>query len=146
MKRIHIFSIAVLVTTLFFSGLNAYGHSPCSSENEAVNTARNEYDRAKENVKAIQARITAIYIKNAKGQGSDTDGADLSALRKDLEEAKEVKKTKSNNLQSAENVRDNCLAHAYRTCGCATHHTESLTSCGCSYNSWNGWCHCPASS
>ena len=61
-----------------------------------------------------------------------------------LRRAESTASSRRQERNTAQNALNVCLAHAYRTCGCVVHHTESVTSCSCSYNTWNGWCHCPA--
>ena len=153
MKRIRILSFGLIVTLLFLSRLSAFGHSPCQSERDARDSAKKAYDAAQDWVDYYESQKTLIMIKKAKLQAKNpTDELGLAALDQDYIDAhisstaaaKEAARLQVS-LTQAQNALNVCFAHAYRTCGCAVHHTESLTSCGCSYNTWNNWCHCPAS-
>ena len=171
MKSIRILSFGILVTLLSFSGLQAFGHSPCKSEQKAVDTAERESRTADRILKNLKNERLDLYVQasgdpeNAPVYGHKLDlyvqpiasgdlvaenapvyGHKLSEIDKKIKKAEKVAKEKREQLQSARNTRDVCMGHAYRTCGCTVHHTESLTSCGCDYKTWNGWCHCPARS
>ncbi len=147
MKSIRILSFGILVTLLSFSGLQAFGHSPCKSEQKAVDTAERESRTADRILKNLKNERLDLYVQaSGDPENAPVYGHKLSEIDKKIKKAEKVAKEKREQLQSARNTRDVCMGHAYRTCGCTVHHTESLTSCGCDYKTWNGWCHCPARS
>lgn len=146
MKNIRILSFGILVTLLSFSGIRAFGHSPCQSEQKTVDTAERESRNADRILKNLKIEEVDLLVQaSGDRDNAATYGHKLSEIEKKIKKAEKVAKEKREQLQSARNTRDVCIAHAYRTCGCTVHHTESLTSCSCYYNTWNGWCHCPGS-
>ena len=135
MKSIKILSITLFVTLLIFSGLYAFGHPPCQTETKAVDEAEDTLNEAKETVNSIYKEIGKAALAG--------DWAEGVRLYEELQRAKNAVEDAEEALKTARNARDVCLAHAYRTCGCAVHDTENPTSCSCYYRTWNGWCHCP---
>ena len=147
MKRFHIFSFTILATLLMFPMFYAFGHSPCQSEKKTLDSAQRELDDAEAWLGYYELKLAAArraYQDAATDNDPATipDWTDVYDAQKAVEEAKEKVKEPKKKRDTARNAFNNCMAHAYRTCGCAVHHTESLTSCSCYYNTWNGWCHC----
>ena len=113
---------------------------------EAVDKAERESRTADRILKNLKLHEVDLYVQASKDSSDSTYGRKLSEIAKKIKKAEKVAKEKREKLKSARNVRDYCIGTAYRTCGCATHHTESITSCSCDYNTWNNWCQCPGGS
>ncbi len=146
MKRIHILSFTLLIKLLFLSGLSAFGHSPCQPERDARDRAQREYDAAKswsdfywwESAFALWDTFWSDHDDPSGQLDRNEYTIDYLTAGQDIDQSSTELDAASDSLQSAENALSFCLAYAYRTCGCTVHHTESLTSCSCSYNTWNG--------
>ena len=145
MKRIDVFRILFLVTVLSFS-FHAFGHPPCQPERESRNSAHHDWRDAQSWVDCYANEVRLIWIDYVFAD-SEVERMQLRVqlilAQISLREAEVKAERLREKLDRAQTALNVCLAFAYRRCGCPVHDTQSLTSCHCSYNTWNNWCHCP---
>ncbi len=138
MKSIKILSITLLVTTLFFGAHHAHGHPPCQTEKKAVDDAQSVLDDEQALLDQYELTLTLLLSNKS------TPPSVIRSAAEQVENQKEVVDNAKEALETAKRDRDFCIAFAYRSCGCPVHDTQTLSSCGCDYRKWNGFCPCPA--
>lgn len=140
MKNIKLLSIIFLIMTLFFGALHAHGHPPCETEKKAVDDAQGVLDDAQELLGQYERNLAILLLGSKDGIPPSV----LQSAEEQIENQKNVVEDAEKALKDAKRDRDFCLAFAYRDCGCPVHDTQTLSSCGCDYKRWNGFCPCPA--
>lgn len=143
-----IISVTLLIAfSVLFLNVDIFGHDPCQSEQSAYDDAVKAANKASRNhTIAVAAWSTYLAVLADKGKPpaplTKDEAHKLSLLSAaafiaylDLQDANDTKERKKRSL-------DNCRAWDKRPCGCSIAHTQNITSCYCSYNNWNGWCHC----
>ena len=144
----------VILILFSLTQLSVFADHECQPARDAYRTAVEEYNWASAKhaaaVGALSAMLWAISYENFDPETmmdkpmTPTQKATVAALVVAVAitgaEKSAAETTKGEKLQ---NLTD-CNKLAQRKCGCWINHTGNLTSpCGCSWATWNHWCHCP---
>ncbi len=144
MKRINISNFAILVTcAMLFLSFHAFGHSPCQTEQKAVDKVERDLMRIRAEIVSLDGKLLALTTHMlVTNHPVEKDIVKHFNERVDLinkiDTAEEKKKAAKNKLPGARVALAHCRDTSYRKCDCAIHHTQNLTSCDCDIKRWRG--------